>query len=78
MRKILEHMEAMANQHGASLKYPSTLRAMSIEASAKNDFSRGVLATLAEVSVLASQCPEARQSILDLGFQPVLENVEGE
>ena len=78
MQKLLKHMEAIANQHGATLKHPGLLRAMSIERHAKNDFSRGVLATLAEFHVLASQCPEARQALLDLGFEPVLEGVEGE
>lgn len=78
-RQLLLHMEAMANQHGATLKHASTLRPMSIEHNAKQgDFSRGVLATLAEFHALASQCPDGRQALLDLGFEPVLEHVEGE
>lgn len=79
MRKLLEHLQALSLQHGASLTHPSTLLAMSIESRAKHgDFSRGVLATVAEVYRVVSETPDGRQAIQDLGFEPFLQGVEGE
>jgi hypothetical protein len=79
MRQLLEHLQAIALRHGASLTHSQTLHPMSIESNAKSgDFSRGVLATVVEVYWLAGQAAEGRQAILDLGFQPLFERVEGE
>lgn len=74
---LLQHMQAVATMHGATLTHPQTLRPMSIEGKAKSDFSRGVLATVAEVHFLASQSAEGRQALIDLGFEPVAQSVEG-
>lgn len=79
MRVLLERLQAIALLHGAHLQHPSSLRALSIERNArKGDFSRGVLAAVAEVYLVACQSPEGRQAVRDLGFQPILEKVEGE
>lgn len=79
MRELLEHLQAMAVLHGATLTQRGTLLPMSIEAHAvRGDLSRGVLATVAEVYSLACKSPEGRQAARDLGFEPLLERVEGE
>lgn len=78
MKKLIEHLEAMSLTHGATLKHPSTFHPMAIEHNAQSDFSRGVLATIYEIYDLASQTPDGRQAICDLGFQPLPQNVEGE
>lgn len=77
IHKILEHMQAIAMMHNATLTRPDTLRPMMIEGRAKGDFSRGVLATVAEVHWLACQSAEGRQALIDLGFEPVAQHVEG-
>ena len=77
MKKLIEHLEALANLHGATLKHPLSLTPMSIECYAKHgDFSRGVLATIVEVCRLASQTTEGRQAIHDLGFRPFFESAQ--
>lgn len=78
MRKLIEHLEALATMHGATLKCAASLRPMMIERSAKNDFSRGVLSTVVEVYFLAGNTPDGRQAIADLAFQPLFQNIEGE
>jgi hypothetical protein len=65
--------------HGASLTVGATLLPMSVQLNAKHgEFSRGVLAAIADLVTLIGQSPEGRQAILDLGFQPILEHVEGD
>ena len=76
MRKLMKGLDRLAQWHGGTLRCFASLRPMTIEYNAKNDFSRGVLATIAEVVVLASQIPEGRQALRDLGFQPVPEGFE--
>lgn len=77
IRTLLLHMQAIAEMHGATLTIPHTLLPMVIESNAKSDFSRGVLATVAEVYWLACQSAEGRQALIDLGFEPVAQHVEG-
>lgn len=78
MRKLIEHLEAVARLHGATLKCSASLRPLMIEHVAKNDFSRGVLSTVVEVYRLASQTLDGRQAIGDLGFEPLFQDVECE
>lgn len=78
MRKLLEHLESMARQHGATLKCAASLRPLMIEQSAKSDFSRGVLSTVVEVYLLAANTLDGRKAIDDLGFQPLFQNIECE
>lgn len=77
MRKLLEHLEAIAKQHGATLKCAASLRPLMIEHIARNDFSRGVLSTVVEVYLLAGKTSDGRQAVADFGFQPLFQNVEG-
>jgi len=77
MQVLIEHLEAMARIHGATLKHLSTLRPMSVERYSKNDFSKGVLATIVEVYALACNIPEGRQAVRDLGLEPFLQDIEG-
>lgn len=74
IRSLLEHLDRVAMHHGASLTVGGTLLPMSVELNAKHgDFSRGVLATIADLVALIGQTPEGRQALLDLGFEPILE-----
>ena len=78
MKTLIERLSVLALWHGATLQHPSTFHPMAIEHNAQSDFSRGVLATIYEIYDLASQTPDGRQAICDLGFQPLPQNVEGE
>ena len=78
MHELMKTLQGLAINHGASLTCAASFRPMSIEMSAKSEFSRGVLASIAEVYVLAAQTSEGRQAILDLGFEPFFQHVEGE
>lgn len=79
MHGLLKHLQATALMHGSSLTSRASLRPMHIDLQAKHgDYSRGVLATVVEVYSLVGQTPEGRRAILDLGFQPLFERVEGE
>ncbi len=78
MVELLKLMQQIALLHGASLTHPGTMTPLSIDRNAKGgDYSKGVLAALAEIHYLISNTPDGRKSLLDLGFQPFLENVEG-
>lgn len=76
---FLESLERIAGAHGGTLKRQAMCWPLNIEAIAKNDFRRGVLASV--VQLYCSACrdlPEVRKAALDLGFEPFLEQVEGE
>ena len=79
MRKLLEHLQAISLEHGASLTCGASLRPLMIERCAtRGEYSRGVLSTIAEVYFLLGDTPEGRQAIADLGFQPLFQNTKGE
>lgn len=79
MHCLVKHLQAIVRQHGSTLTCPATLRPMHIDLFAKHgDYSRGALATVAEVYWLIGQTAEGRQAIRDLGFQPLFERVDGE
>lgn len=80
MKDLLERLQWLATHHGGSLKDLRSFLPLDVEANTKTkgDFSRGVLAAVAAIHVQLSETPEGRQAMQDLGFQPFLQNVEGE
>lgn len=67
--QLLKLLQGIAMSHGATLTCAKTLLPLNIERNAKQgDFSRGVLATVAEVYALILSVHEGRQAARDLGF----------
>lgn len=74
---LLRGLQDVALAAGASLKCSRTLLPLNISMNAKTEFAMGVLACVAAVFDLVCQSPEGRQAALDLGFQPLFQDVEG-
>lgn len=75
--QLFEMLNGIAVSHGAALQSAETLLPLSIERNAKTPFDRGVLACVVHVYALACNVPECRKAILDLGFEPFFQDVEG-
>lgn len=74
----LESLQAIALKHGATLTCARTLEPLNIAASAKSEFHRGVLSCIANLYWSACEISEVRKAALDLGFQPIFQEIEGE
>lgn len=75
--QLFEMLNRIAIDHGAALESAESLLPLSIEGNAKTPFDRGVLACVAHVCALARNVPECRKALLDLGFEPFFQDVEG-
>lgn len=73
---LLESLQCMALEHGATFCAAKTLLPMSARLNAKNEYEFGVLSCIAEVYGLICQTPDGRKAVFDLGFEPLFQNVE--
>lgn len=62
---------------GSSIKIPVTAIDVAHMA-AENGPQAGLLAAAMDLRALLAQSPQGRQALRDFGFEPVLEQVEGE
>lgn len=62
---------------GSSIKLPGAAADVAHKA-AENGPQAGLLAAAIDLRALLAQSPQGRQALRDLGFEPVLEHVEGE
>jgi hypothetical protein len=75
-RAVLRLIAGIAVEHGGALKAPQTLFPLSAQKNAGSEFSRGVLACVFHVFHALSQTAQGRHAILDLGYQPLFEDVK--
>ena len=73
---VINSIASIAANHGATLKTPESLLPLNVDRYAKSDFSRGVLTCVLHVLFALSQTAQGRQAILDLGYQPLFEDVK--
>lgn len=78
LRQKLAHMcRQVGLEHGVVIRGAGSLTPLQIESAAKgSDFSRGVLACVAQVVYLLDQAPDGGQPAPDLFLEPVLQDVE--
>lgn len=73
----LNALQQTARSYGADLKKPQSLLPINMDLNAKTEFARGVLACAAYVYASLSDSTQGRQAIRNLGFEPLLQNIEG-
>lgn len=76
VRIVAVALQQVAIRHCADLRRPTSLLPITVDINGASDFSRGALACVLHVLHSLSQSPEGRQAVLDLGFQPLFEQVE--
>lgn len=75
-RQLMCALGSIADSCGATLVKPESLFPASLEFNGVSEFKRGMAAVVLQVLFLTSKTSEGRQAILDLGFKPLLEDIE--
>lgn len=75
-RQLVQTLGNIAGACGATLVKPESLFPANLEFNGASEFKRGMAAVVLQVLFLTSKTPQGRQAILDLGFKPLLEDIE--
>lgn len=75
-RQLLRTLGGIAESCRATLVKPESLFPANLEFNGVSEFKHGMAAVVLQVFFLIGKTPEGRQAILDLGFKPLLDDVE--
>jgi hypothetical protein len=73
LKSLFRYMESIASIYGVGLQEPEGLLPLAIQMNAKSEYAHGVMSCLANLYYQICKSAKGRQTLLDLGLKPLLE-----